>query len=184
MATDFWTISLFGRLQSEAPATNPPRVHSKSMLSEIAGKEARHTQDGWCPQCHRDEFSCNIPRCLDNQGERLQGVGLSGAVESLPGRVTISPREHVFLGRGPSGTGAMFIDIHRCSWMFNQLWLLAPTNVAHSVSPCKCGCRGQWRQPLNIKSADPNWRRACGNIGLLDMKLKVSSQVSDTVIYH
>ena len=33
-----------------------------------------------------DEFVMHsVPRCLDNQGEKLQGVGLSGArVESLP----------------------------------------------------------------------------------------------------
>jgi len=31
-----------------------------------------------------------------------------------------------------------------------NLWPLAPTNVAPNVSPCNCGCRRQWRQPLYI----------------------------------
>ena len=61
-----------------------------------------------CRHYHGHEFpcTCSVPR-LDYQGERHQGVGAGGArVESLPRRVTISPREPVFLGRGPSGTGA------------------------------------------------------------------------------
>ena len=43
--------------------------------------------------------SCSVPRCLDSQGEKLQGVGLSGARlgESLPqhglkARTSLSPR--------------------------------------------------------------------------------------------
>ena len=58
----------------------------------------------------------SVPRCLDNQGEKLQGVGLSGARvgESLPrlarGQtgVTISPPGACFSGthKAPNGTGA------------------------------------------------------------------------------
>ena len=31
---------------------------------------------------------------------------------------------------------------------------------------------------MNEHIRRPHWRRACGNIGLLDMKLKVNSQVN------
>ena len=57
-----------------------------------------------------DEFVMHsVPRCLDSQGEKPEDVGLSGArVESLPRRVTISPREPAFLGREPNGTSAKF----------------------------------------------------------------------------
>ena len=33
-----------------------------------------------------------------------------------------------------------------------------------------------------MKIRRPHWRRACGTIGQLDMKLKVKSQVNDTII--
>ena len=67
------------------------------------------------------------PHCLDNQREKLQGVGLRGVrVESLPRKVTISPREPVFLGREPSGTGAICNLRSIC----NQIWevILVPIN--------------------------------------------------------
>ena len=37
-------------------------------------------------------------------------------------------------------------------------------------------------RPTLVQIRRPHWRRACGNIGLLDMKLKVNNQVRDTII--
>ena len=46
----------------------------------------------------------------------------------------------------------------------------------------KCSDSAWFLSWVRYRIRRPHWRRACGTIGQLDMKLKVNSQVSDTII--
>ena len=104
-----------------------PFETKNTFLSAVAHSRSTHHENRWCPTVTRDEFRVHgVPRCLDDQGDKHQGVGLSGArVESLPRKVTISPREPVFLGREPSGTGA-FQKLHRFPSVISRSWQKTP----------------------------------------------------------
>ena len=80
--------------------TQRRRATCHGIISPASKQRVDTPKMGGTHNATEDEFVIHsVPRCLDDQGEKLQGVGLSGArVESLPRRVTISPREPVFLG--------------------------------------------------------------------------------------
>ena len=62
-------------------------------LCPVSKQRVDRPKMGGAHNATEDEFVMHgVPRCLDNQGEKPQGVGLSGErVESLPRKVTIFP---------------------------------------------------------------------------------------------